>query len=247
MKSFFFHRYFYSRSYLHSFSEQYCSTQKIIVKKLHNVFRLNVIPDKTTTIRDWFSDPPITIQSGTVATSECRISLPLLLYYFISWYNPESVANHQQIDIHVPKKWTFSLISSTKVTISTSFYFFLSFFLFYILKVLARLLIVYNISHTIQFPGWPNADILSQTLECQRYTWGVVWRQRHTSCGNIRHRVTYGVAYGLSHVRNCDKVEILRKVGYWRYKSDHSENQILNPITFLLFHFPSTVVRFTLW
>lgn len=135
--------------------------------------------------------------------------------------------------MHVPKKWTFSLISSTKVTISHSFYFFLLLF-FYILKVLARLLIVYNISHTIQFPGCPNADILSQTLECQRYTWGVVWRQRRTSCGNIRHRVTYGVAYGLSHVQNCDKVEILRKVGYWRYKSDHSENQILNPIIFIV-------------
>lgn len=107
MKSFFFTDTFIQvmpSSYLHSFSEQYCSTQKIIVKKLHNVFRLNVIPDKTTTIRDWFSDPPITIQSGTVAASECRISLPLLLYNFISWYNPESVANHQQIDIHVPKK-----------------------------------------------------------------------------------------------------------------------------------------------
>lgn len=226
MKSFFFHRYFYSRSYLHSFSEQYCSTQKIIVKKLHNVFRLNVIPDKTTTIRDWFSDPPITIQSGTVATSECRISLPLLLYYFISWYNPESVANHQQIDIHVPKKWTFSLISSTKVTISPSFYFFLFFFL------------VYNISHTIQFPGWPNADILSQTLECQRYTWGVVWHQRHTSCGNIRHRVTYGVAYGLSHVRNCDKVEILRKVVIDGINQITQKTRFWIPLLFYCFTFP---------
>lgn len=74
---------------------------------------------------------------------------------------------------------------------------------------------------------------------CPRYwnvrdTHEVLFGVSATPAAAILDRVTYGVAYGLSHVRNCDKVEILRKFGYWQYKSDHSENQVLNPIIFIV-------------